>query len=574
MLRGSLAGRFVGQSRRPETSPGSRACRPELVLAYAIAGLSIILVSGLTTRVYHVPLTAQFGLFELLPVTYWLGLVLVAASVGLALWRASDGLVAITGALLLAILAGTPVLFEPTPRYWDSYMHFSEAQGLGVPGFSRTASSYAANWPGAFLTILTLAHAAGTSALEFLGWFPFLAGGLTFLAIFEFLRATFERRMARLASVPTALFAVWAQFHVSPQAMGFVLFLLILATVRRRETKWRLVSAVLFLGLVVSHPTSAILLLTILGTYAVLSLITRFHLSASRTEVRRNARSAQRIAITFATVWLSWLFFLAIGSSEVAQVAVLTRMHAILGIAEQTLNLATQRTQENVLTWAPLIRTASLGVYGLVGLVSLVALFRDRGSRDRVRFLVAALVAPVLVGLADILAFRGQFYDRSILLFATIVPALCLTGLHGIRLPKVARTGLVVVLVAASVATASTAYYLEAFNLVPVEAIAASDFVFGFPSGSIVVDGMVPAPVWLDPATRPAITRLTFPQIYPGALEALPPGDSVYVVYDPTAELWYRQWRGSDAYEFYAAAKANYSLIYDNGWTEVYAVRG
>jgi len=556
-----------------ETPSHRQRIHPAIIGSYVAGGLGIVLFSGLTLQVTRVPISAELGLFQLLPPTYWLGLALIAFAAVLAIRQGSDPLIALSGAALLATLAGTPTLFEPVPRYWDAYMHFAEAQVLGFSGrLPSYMSLYSANWPGAFLVLVTWWGAGGTSAIDFLSWYPFVTGGLTFLAIFELLRSAFQGTVARQASVPTALFAVWAQYHVSPQSLGFIVLLLILATFRRRETRWRIVSATLFVSLVASHPTSAILLLAVLGLYAVFTLIPWFHDPVPKEEFRRDRKFSQRVAVTFAVVWLAWLFFLAVGSSEAAQIAVVSKMHMLLGVPEQTLNLATQRTSGDFLNWAPRIRTVGIGIYGLVGLVALGSLFRDRTSRDRFRLAFSALIAPGFVAVADIFAFGGQFYDRSILLIATFVPALCFTGIGRIRIPRPAKAVVLATLVAASVATGATAYYLETFNIVPAEAVAASDFVYGLPSGTIVVDGKYSAPIWLSPGVRPTIIQYSFAQVFPTQLREWAPGTPIYAVFDPTAELWYRQWYGPQFYAPYADARANYSLVYDNGWTQVYYV--
>ena len=557
---------------QPAPTRGGR-CHPAIVLGYAAAGLAIVLLSGLTAHVAQVPVSAQLGLFQMLPASYWAGLVLIALAAVLSVWTRSDALIAITGVVLLATLAGTPTLFEPFPRYLDAYGHFAEAQNLGALGHMPSdLASYSANWPGAFLVLLTLFGSGGATPIEFLSWYPFVAGGVTFLAIFELLRATFVPTIARQASFPTALFAVWAQYHVSPQSLGFVLLLLVLSTVRRRETRWRFVAATLFVGLVASHPTSAIILLSILGVYAVVTLIPRFHDPGPKEDFRRDRKFSQRVAITFAVVWLAWLFFLALGSSQAAQIAVVTRMNALLGLPEQTLNMATQRTQSDLLYVAPRIRTASIGIYGVFGLLSLAYLFRDRPSRDRFRLAFSALIGPGLVAFADIFAFSGQFYDRSILILATFVPALCFAGLARMRIPRGAKAMIIAALVGASVATGATAYYLEAFNLVPGQAVAATNFVYSLPDGSLVLDGKYPTPIWFDPGSPSVIVRFPYTNLWPTRLRDWHPGVPVYAVLDPTTELWYRQWYGSQLYSAYSSDAQNYSEIYDNGWTQIYYV--
>jgi len=115
--------------------------------------------------------SAQLGLFQMLPASYWAGLTLIALAAVLSVWTRSDALIAITGVVLLATLAGTPTLFEPFPRYLDAYGHFAEAQNLGALGHMPSdLASYSANWPGAFLVLLTLFGSGGTSPIEFLSW--------------------------------------------------------------------------------------------------------------------------------------------------------------------------------------------------------------------------------------------------------------------------------------------------------------------------------------------------------------------------------------------------------------------
>jgi len=207
----------VSRDSAPKESQGGLKGAPSaesvgrtwIVLLYAIVGLVIVILSGVTTKVYQVPLTAQLGLFQLLPATYWLGLALIGMATIIAARNGSDALVAVTGTLLLATLAGTPTLFEPNPRVWDAYVHFAGAQSLGVSGgLPSDPASYPANWPGAFLTVWLLSSTGAVLPMEFLAMYPFLTGGITFLAIFELLRSTFDPKIAREASVPTALFAV------------------------------------------------------------------------------------------------------------------------------------------------------------------------------------------------------------------------------------------------------------------------------------------------------------------------------------------------------------------------------
>jgi len=543
---------------------GRRGVAALLIAGYSVAGLLFLVVASLTTRITEVPLSAQFGLFQTLPPTYWLGMAMIGFAVILALRSRSEVLIMVTGVLLLAALAGTPSLFEPNPRYWDAYLHLSEGQTIQSTGHlpSQNIGQYVANWPGTFLVDAVLLEVTAMPPMLLLGVYPFVSGGLTFLVLFTYLRSKFPISISGASAVLSALFGVWAQFHLSPQSLGFLLMLLILSVVWRRETRWRALSALLFVGLVVSHPTSTLILLSIL----VLVPITALPWARKSLQVREDARFERRVAVTYALTWLAWLYFRATASSSAAETAIVNRIGALISLPEYTLNLATARAVENLFPWGSRLRLVSLAVYGLLGIPALIILARRESSRFPVRFLLAGLLGPAIIGGADILGFGGQFYDRSLLFFSTLAPAMCLTVLQGvrIRLPKLAFPIAAAVIVAASLASASTAYYQEAFNYVSGESVAMSQFLERTSPQAIVLDGAFPVPVWIDSQSRTPHVLLAYSQTYPTALQNMT-GNSTYAVFDPTAKLWYRQWKGINIYTFYDAERASLSLIYSNG---------
>ncbi|TLZ64571.1 MAG: hypothetical protein E6K13_02120 [Methanobacteriota archaeon] len=555
------AGETGDGSRSP---PASKRPRGLLIAGYSVAGLLHLAVASLTTRVTEIPLSAQFGLLQLLPPAYWIGMGLLGLATVLALRERSDALTLVTGALLLAAIAGTPSLFEPNPRYWDSYLHLSLGQAIQGSGHlpAGNLGQYSANWPGTFLLDAFVLLASGMPAILLLTVYPFLTGAITFLALFVFIRSTFPRPVAGPATVLTSLFAVWAQYHLSPQSLGFIVMLLILSIIWRGATRWRAVCAVLFVGLVVSHPTSTLVLLSIL---AVLSISSLFPLRKS-PEAKQDARFARRVTVAYATTWFAWLFFHATASSEAARTAILNRIGGLISLPEATLNLATARAVENLLPLAPLLRLGSLAIYGLLAIPSLIILARREASRPLARFLLAGLIGPGIIGGADILGFGGQFYDRPLLFFSTLAPAMCLTALQGIRirLPKIAYPAVAAVLIAATLVAASTVYYQEAFNHVSNESVAISQFLDRTPPQAIVLDGTFPVPVWIDPTVRTPHVLVGYAQTYRTPLQNMS-ARNVYAVFDPTSELWYRQWKGINIYAFYDSEQPSLSVIYSNG---------
>ncbi len=560
--------RAADDDRRPHRN------KVGLTLGFTLAGILLVLYAAWTRPVLEVPLTAQFGLLQELPVVYWLGVGLIGLSLILAARTDSDLIFAIAGAALIAILAGTPALFEPNPSVWDSYIHFASAEEIIRTGHIPTdPSEYAANWPGFFLVVAFVNVVGGLAPLEAIGLFPLFSASLTFVALFVFLRAVFPAHIARPASVLSAILNVWAQYHVSPQGIGLSLALLVLATAWDKRVPVRLANAVLFLGLVLSHATSTFFLLGILGTDFLLAVFIPRRLESVRDRVTAFGRGASPF-LTYVTVWLAWLFFVASGSAQTAKTAVASQIGTILQIGEATANVVAARSVANIYVWPPRLRIAALGIYGLVSLVALVVLLRKGPTRSRGRFFLAAFLALGVLGASDILFFGGQVYDRAFMFFAVLAPALCLLGLRELHLrPPVWRAVLVVLLIA-SVACAATSNYQEAFYLVPNQAVAVSEFLSTHGGKVLVFDGVFPPPVRLLTGEANPLTEVPFYAVYPSPLAFYSGTSPSVAVFDQTARLWYVQGHGIEIYQYYESQKADYSVIYDNGYAQVYLLNG
>jgi len=551
-----------------------RSLKVPIALGFSVTGLATILYCGILTQVANIPVTAQFGLLQMLPVAYWFGLLMMGLGILVALRSSSEAAILATGVLFFAAFAGTSVLFEPNPPIWDSYMHYREAQFIGTTGdVPSEPDRYATNWPGFFLITWFVSQVGAIAPMAYLNTYPFLAGGLTFLALFLFLRSLFPLPLASAGSVIGSLLNVWAQYHVSPQSFGLVLFLLVLASAWKKSVPWRTANAILFVGLVVTHPTSILLLLSVLGVDLALTYCRRLPAVMAGTPPPAEGRFAFTPIASYAIIWLGWLFFQARGSSQIAETVVLTRMGAILRLPEQTANIATARAVENVWTWAPLIRLAVLALFVLIGLISLILLWREARRRRIAQFLASFLVGAVFFALVDVFAFRGQFYDRSLMLYALLAPSVGLCAVAAVRgIPKPVRAVVPVVLLGAAMLATSTVYYQEALYFVSDEARSLTQFLERAVPRGLVLDGLYPAPVWMGTTFGNERSTLAFYTMYPQHLDTFDGGTPVYAVFDDVSELWYRQYRGIDILQLYMKEITNYSLIYGNGKTEVFLI--
>lgn len=557
-----------------EASISATGPRKWLALGFSLVGFIVVIFASLSTRVIAIPHSAQFGLLQLLPWTYWAGLGLMGFAMGIAASVRSTGMVAVTGVGFFAVFSGTPILFEVNPPVWDAYIHLGLAQDIGFFGRLPTdLYAYSRNWPGSFVFVAILGLVGSLGPVDLLSLFPFLTGALTFLGLLIFFRSLLPAGPAIGGAILGSFLNAWAQFHLSPQSLGLFLALLVLATVWERRIALRTASAVLFVGLVVTHPTSTVLILGIFVVDAAMTYLRRPKKAGERTPGAIEERFAHSPALTLGILWVAWLFFQATASAQVAQTAIITQIASILQVPERTISLATSRAVENVYPYAPLLRLGALVIFGLIGLVALVRLSRGPETRRVSQFFWAAYLSLPAFALADIFAFRGLFVDRSLMLFALFVPAVALAGITASRMRRSAKNAFVALLVLTSLASASTFYYQEAFYFVTARSVAVSEHLQDVAQPALVLDGQYPEAVWLSPDQQTIWDRRPFYSLYPEPFENLTEdGRAIYAVFDTEWSLWYRQWYGIDIFEFYEADRQDYALIYSNGQFDIYFI--
>ncbi len=564
-----------------EVTPAASPRRPKvaLTLGFVLAGLLVITYAAWTDPILQIPLTAQFGLLQLLPPEYWFGMALLGVAVVLAARSDSDVLFVLVGATLLGVFAVTPGLFELNPPVSDAYFHFSYAQVIDRTGRLPTdPTSYPANWPGLFL-VIAFANLLGQPVpLEVIRFFPLFSGFLTFVCLFTFLRSFFSPAIARPATLLSTFLDAWAQYHLSPEGIGLALALLVLATAWERRVPLRMANTLMFLGLVVSHATTAIFLLAFFGLDALFA-----GLRWQKVAVPQGGGfgAAFNPILAYAAVWLGWLFFIASGSAAIARVAVVTQIGKILNIGQRTADILVARSVNNIYIVPPLLRLGALGFFGLLGVVGLLVLVRHREERGRVRFLAASLLGLGFLAAADALFLGGLFSDRPLMFFSVLVPGLCLYAFRGTpRAPRTEarrspghasiRRAVFLFLLIVALVSASTTYYQAAFDFTPPQAAAVSNFFQAHATAVFVLDGTFPQPVWALDQEPQTWQDARFYTVYPATLQTFATSTPAFAVYDQVSTLWYLQGHGINIYDYYVGQQANYSLVYDNGFAQAY----
>jgi hypothetical protein len=322
----------------------------------------------------------------------------------------------------------------------------------------------------------------------------------------------------------------------------------------------------------VSHATSTIFLLAFFGVDALLALLTSRRASSAPSGPSPFALKFNPFLI-YGAVWLSWLFFVASGSAQVTKTMIVSQIGNILHIGESTANIVAARSVQNIYIWPPRVRLGALGVFGLAAVFGLLTLFRKKELRGPSRFLIGAIAGLGVLGASDILIFQGLFYDRALMFFAILGPATCLWGLRTLHVGPTVRRAVFVILLVGAVAAASTTYYQEPFYLVTNQSVAVSDFLSTHSDRVLVFDGIFPEPIWvLDHQAQPWEDIPFYTQFLSPLRDLAGRTAPAFAVFDQTAKLWYIQGHGISIYLYYESQQPDYSLVYDNGYAEVYLI--
>ena len=216
--------------------------RARVTRAEVIGVSSLVAITGLWAFLIDrgVPMAKMndLGLVSVLPVTYWVCLVLVTASFGVWLRRpdARPHFLAAHFIVLLAVLHATPGLVDGFPLYSWAWKHVAITDfviahhGVNIHQAIPSLVAYQ-DWPGFFTLAALLTSGSGfASALGIAAWGPFInellyAGPL--LLIFK--TFTVDRRIY-LTALWLFYLGNWiGQDYFSPQGYAYFLYLVVIA---------------------------------------------------------------------------------------------------------------------------------------------------------------------------------------------------------------------------------------------------------------------------------------------------------------------------------------------------------
>lgn len=219
----------------------------------------------------------DFGLIQSISPLFFVSLGLLLTSFILALNIKSRELLSTIILLLIMFLFLTPAIIEDTPRFRSSYKVYGFTDYIVQHGYINPSDIWYHNWPGAFISMSILLNMTDSSNnLLFWLYFPFIIQILYFFPIYTILNTLFQNDEKK------KWIGIWVfyilnytnQDYVSPQAMAYLFFLIILSFVAKMivnrdlvdttyNVPYKFIGIILFSSLVITHMITSMLIILI-----------------------------------------------------------------------------------------------------------------------------------------------------------------------------------------------------------------------------------------------------------------------------------------------------------------------
>ncbi|WTG31040.1 lipopolysaccharide biosynthesis protein [Streptomyces decoyicus] len=173
------------------------------------------------------------GLISVLPAATLVGVVLLVAAFGAALWLSRPRRVLLTAVLLLTVVAlhALPAVLETEPRFPTAWQHLGFLEYLGRTGTAVPDLDARWSWPGFFAGVQFVAGACGvTDFTEVLRWWPMAVQLLALAPLFLLLKAVRASWRAKWCAAWLFALCGWVgQDYFSPQGFTYLLYLAFVA---------------------------------------------------------------------------------------------------------------------------------------------------------------------------------------------------------------------------------------------------------------------------------------------------------------------------------------------------------
>ena len=200
------------------------------------AGALSILLWSLSLSSIHPYAATDTGLMTMLPIVWWIALLLAFIGLVVELQSESPRVVPCVFNLfaLALVLHGTLPATEVTPRFAAAYQIAGFSDQFAKNGTPLPLLDARMSWPGLFSATGMAARAMGVDPTWFFRWAPLVLNLLYLLPVKVIANTTLKRPRAQWLALAVFLLGNWLdQDYFSPQAVDLLLYLAVIAILVR-----------------------------------------------------------------------------------------------------------------------------------------------------------------------------------------------------------------------------------------------------------------------------------------------------------------------------------------------------
>jgi hypothetical protein len=384
--------------------------RYRISILLSAVGFSLWLYVIVSTSVWWIDTSYEFGLFQQLPVFYWIGLLVYVGGVLLLFDNRSQRIFLCQILVLGIMIWGTPVFVENNARITDSWWHLGTAKTILDSGritVNNAATHEYLEWPGSFVFSSIVLSVSGLPPELYMRIFPLFSSTIFVLVYYVCVQKIVENKIVQKLSIMALFFLnLWLEFHLSPQAFGLMLFPLMLVSLMKGTTHWNLIALVLFFSLVISHPLSPFFMILFSVTTTALSYV-------------QKKKTNLHVVFFLILSWLGWFMFNATQSFSLTVLQAATSILNFEEVRGTTEALVTARA-----SYVPsLTRLVTIACTMAVALLYIISSRKQEPARKFTLY-VGWILAFFLFFSYDLIFNYSTLQDRAFMFVFLLIPIL------------------------------------------------------------------------------------------------------------------------------------------------------
>ena len=440
--------------------------RPNIGFFLSIIGILIWVVFIIQYRIWWVGPEHHFGLFQALPLYFWLGVAFHLSGILFSMNRRSDYLFLLQIIFLNLMIWGTPVFIEPNARILDSWQWMGTTKTIIESGhiqFNSDPTHFYLQWPGSFVFNSMLLELTSIDPLIFLQIYPLISSTLFILTYYVMIKKLVSSVIIqRYTILLIILLNLWLQFHFSPQAFALMFLPLFILSINKSGIKWILVSILFIIALIISHPTSTVFLLAIIFCQLSISIFLQLKRNDEKSEKHRKHLKVNFMILT--SILLIIISMLYIGSNNFERLLDFNKFY------DTMISVISSRVQS-----LPSITRMIILSIMLIPVISAILIYR-KNEKNMFIFSLGWILGCTIPLFWDFTMGGGGHHDRVLMFAFILIPLLLTTYIWSINNEKQRNMVLAIILLLAIVGT-FTLYTNENGVIVSDSNLATAQFI-------------------------------------------------------------------------------------------------